>query len=691
MKIAYLMLVHKNPRLLSRAIKTLSVDGVHFFVHVDSKADIGQFSIAAGDNVQFCRERLPVYWGEFSQVEATLWLMWEALAAKAGYEYFVLLQGSDYPIRSSTYIQSFFEENRGYEFMDVMQMPAPGYPLSKINKLRYSSEKPIRRLASIALAKAGLSHRDYRRYLGGLEPYAGQAWWTLSRDAVSHVVRFVESNPSYLEYFRNTFTADEMFFHTILGNSGFRERMRRNLVYVDWKGRGSHPAALGRRHLQLFEKEQRVVVADKWGSGEVLFARKFSDDRLDLVDRVDEMIQRKAGQRAGNLARPGACRSDNGEAGPFLGPSPRPAAAGKIRASAKPLVSIIIPAYNAEKFITYSVRSAVAQTWPNKEIIVVDDGSTDCTAEVAEEFELNGVRVVSVAHGGQSAAMNHGIRLARGEYIQTLDADDVLSPAKIEKQLAALNGPDEGRILLSAPWGRFLYRTQRAVFAPDSLWRDLTPVEWMLRKMNENLHMQHATWLASRELIEKAGTWDEELHYDQDGEYFCRVLMASERTRFVPESKIYYRLSGTHSVSYIGRSDQKKDSLFRSMKLHIQYIRSLEDSDRVRQACLRYMRNWYHNFYPERPDIVNELQAIAADLCGPLEPPRLRWKYAWMKPVVGWKVAKSAQSALPHMRFSVARTWDHAMFTLEDRAAESHADRIADPEPRPEGFPKQSA
>jgi len=252
----------------------------------------------------------------------------------------------------------------------------------------------------------------------------------------------------------------------------------------------------------------------------------------------------------------------------------------------KPLVSILIPAYNAERWIADSLQSAVAQTWQRKEIIVVDDGSSDRTAEVARQFTLKGVKVISTENRGLSAAVNCALGLCHGDYIQELDADDLLKPHKIEWQLAALRQGDSKRVLLSSPWAPFYYRTRQARFVRNSLWKDLPPVEWLLRKMGENLHMQNATWLVSRELTEAAGPWDESLHYDQDGEYYCRVLLASEGTRFVPRTGIFYRASGPSSISYIGRSNRKRESLLRSMKLHIQYLRSLEESERVRRACL---------------------------------------------------------------------------------------------------------
>jgi glycosyltransferase involved in cell wall biosynthesis len=335
----------------------------------------------------------------------------------------------------------------------------------------------------------------------------------------------------------------------------------------------------------------------------------------------------------------------------------------------KPLVSILISAYNAEAWIGYTLESAVAQTWPRKEIIVVDDGSTDRTAEIARRFVSKGLTVVSTENCGLSAGQNHAFERCQGDYIQYLDADDLLAPDKIERQLAALRESDSKRILLSSPWAPFFYRARHARFVRNTLWEDLSPVDWLLRKLGENLHMQNATWLVSRELAEAAGPWVEDLHYDQDGEYFTRVLVASEGTRFVPETGIFYRVTTSNRVSYIGNSDKKKESLLRSMKLHIQYLRSLEDSKRVRKACLIYLQNWYHNFYPERSELVTEIQSLAAELGGHLEEPRLRWKYAWMKPVFGWKTAKWAQMALPQFKASCIRHCDKVMYSFERRGA----------------------
>lgn len=337
----------------------------------------------------------------------------------------------------------------------------------------------------------------------------------------------------------------------------------------------------------------------------------------------------------------------------------------------KPLVSILIPAYNAEKWLGYTIESAVNQTWPCKEIIVVDDGSRDRTAEVARRFASKNVKVVSTENRGHSRAANHAFKLSQGDYIQELDADDLLSPDKIERQVVALQEVGDTRILASSPCASFYFRTNRAQFAPNSLWQDLSPVEWLLRKMGENLHMGNSTWLVSREIAEAAGRWDESLCYDDDGEYFSRVLLASRGTRFVPGGRVYYRSSGSNRISYIGNSEKKMESLLRSMRLHIQYLQSLENSDRVRKACLKYLQSWSIAFYPEAPDLFAELQVMASQLGGQLSPPRLTWKIAWMELFCGRRATQRTLITIQEKKASLIRSWDKAMYDWENRKAPS--------------------
>ena len=333
----------------------------------------------------------------------------------------------------------------------------------------------------------------------------------------------------------------------------------------------------------------------------------------------------------------------------------------------RPLVSILIPAFNAQEWMADTIDSALGQTWDRKEIIIVDDGSTDRTLEIARQYESDYVRVFTQKNQGAAATRNQAFSLSQGDFIQWLDADDLLAPDKIAKQMEALRKSPNTRLLFSSEWGRFLYRYHRAKFDPTSLWCDLSPAEWLFRKMGQNLHMQTATWLVSRELTEAAGPWNTQLLGDDDGEYFCRVLLQSEGVRFVPEAKVYYRASGASSLSYVGRSDKKREAQWRSMELHIGYLRSLEDSARVRAACVRYLQNWLVYFYPERPDIVKQANQMANTLGGQLQVPRLSWKYAWMKPLFGSGLTYRAQVLLPRVRSRLQRSWDKALFLLHHR------------------------
>src|SRR6516225_4031905 len=132
----------------------------------------------------------------------------------------------------------------------------------------------------------------------------------------------------------------------------------------------------------------------------------------------------------------------------------------------KPLVSILIPAYNSQEWLAPTIESALDQTWTRKEIIVVDDGSKDRTLEIAKSFVAKGVKVIEQSNQGAAAARNTAFAASQGDYIQWLDADDLLEPDKIEAQIRAIDAATTPRTLLSGAWGYFIYRTRKARFVP---------------------------------------------------------------------------------------------------------------------------------------------------------------------------------------------------------------------------------
>jgi glycosyltransferase involved in cell wall biosynthesis len=323
-----------------------------------------------------------------------------------------------------------------------------------------------------------------------------------------------------------------------------------------------------------------------------------------------------------------------------------------------------MPAYNAEKWIKDSIKSALFQTWPKKEIIIVNDGSLDNTLAIAKQFESKSLKVISQENRGASAARNKAYSFAQGDYIQYLDADDLLAPDKISAQMKVAENGQTSLTLYSSSHGVFYWRLEKAKFIPDLQWQDLTPVEWMIQKFFYNLWMSPAAYLVSRRLAEKGGGWDERLCLNDDGEYFCRVVAASERVKFVREARCYYRRSGFHQLS-LQSSEKACKSLFLSWTLSIQYLRSLEESERTRRAGLVILEKIMPRFYPQKSEVLEEVYALALALGGELNLPRFGWKFNLVQRLLGWKSALTIMPWLRKLRLAIDVKWDEMLYRIQ--------------------------
>ena len=332
-----------------------------------------------------------------------------------------------------------------------------------------------------------------------------------------------------------------------------------------------------------------------------------------------------------------------------------------------PLVSILIPAFNAESTIADTIASAVAQSWPSKEVIVVDDGSADQTLRIAKSCASSAVSVIHQQNAGAASARNKALAASQGDYIQWLDADDLLSVDKVSRQMRALSATGSIRTLASSEWGYFRYRPWKAKFRRGPLWEDLDPAEWIMRKWETNSHMQTATWLVSRQLTQEAGAWDTRLLSDDDGEFFSRMIVLSDGVRFVPGARVYYRISPTTRLSYIGTSDVKTSAQFLGMTLQVGYLRSIRDDQRARAACASYFDTWLGLFYPNRLDIMEQARSIAREWGRELQGPRLPWKYRWIQRMFGWPAATAVQHRYNEAKLSALRTYDLAMLKAQGR------------------------
>ena len=305
MKIAYLILAHHRPAHLHKLVTALSSHSSDIFIHLDKKSNADDFSSITGDNIHFIPDRVAIFWGDYSQVEAILILIKAAFASSNAFDRFVLLSGVDYPLRSTAYIEAFFANHHDKEYISSVAMlrHTGGKPTSRLTtyifRPAHSKISRIVRYEAIgrwlSLIGKRLYQRDYKAHLGGLTPYGGGTWWALSHAACDYILNFISRETQFVTFYKNTLCPDEMFFQTILGNSVFSTKIVKNLTYTDWSGGESpHPADLTEKHLALFGTMVPFVVTDAmYGIGENLFARKFPDGSDNLVSQLEHQIKEK--------------------------------------------------------------------------------------------------------------------------------------------------------------------------------------------------------------------------------------------------------------------------------------------------------------------------------------------------------------------------------------------------------------
>lgn len=310
----------------------------------------------------------------------------------------------------------------------------------------------------------------------------------------------------------------------------------------------------------------------------------------------------------------------------------------------KPLVSILIAAYNAEPWIAETLVSALNQTWQNIEIIVVDDGSTDRTLEIAQQFASDRVKVIHQANQGQSAAENRALQAAQGDFIQYLDADDLLAPDKVERQVA-LSNESNSECVIACEWARFYHSPGEAEFVAQPLWADFTPVDWLILAWENHWMMHGASWLIPRSIVDQAGLWTEELSLINDFDYFSRVLLASQGVQFCWGAKTYYRSGNSGSLSGT-KSDKAWQSAFRSLELGTQNLLAAENSARTRHACATVFQRFIYEAYPQVPHLQTQASAYVQEFGGADEVPIGSPLFQLLSGLVGWQQAKRIKDIL---------------------------------------------
>jgi glycosyltransferase involved in cell wall biosynthesis len=198
----------------------------------------------------------------------------------------------------------------------------------------------------------------------------------------------------------------------------------------------------------------------------------------------------------------------------------------------RPLVTVVIPAFNAEAFISEAIESVLAQDYGRVEVIVVDDGSTDRTAAVASRYA---VKILTQENRGQAAARNAGVAATGGTFVSFLDADDLWMPSKLSIEVAHL--------LAHPELDYVLVRMQRSLL-PGAPWPPGRPAGWFDTAGPGTLP---SAGLVRRAVLERIGPFDSRFCHGSDTEWQARAVDAGVRWELLPEVLVQYRVHGANN------------------------------------------------------------------------------------------------------------------------------------------------
>jgi len=270
-----------------------------------------------------------------------------------------------------------------------------------------------------------------------------------------------------------------------------------------------------------------------------------------------------------------------------------------------PLVSVIIPCYNAGPWIGEAIRSALDQTYSPIEVIVIDDGSVDRSLEVIKSFGGR-IRWETGPNQGGSRARNRGFALSAGEYIQFLDADDYLLPGKIERQMRVVTGSRADVV----------YEDYQNLLESADGTRTWGPLD-ISGSQADMLEMMLGGWapppcalLVSRSAVERAGGWNENLTSAQDNDFYLRLALAGSTFRYAPGCKSVYRRPAVPTVStrdaratdenVIRILDEARTNLLEAGRLTEEYKRAIARSYfRIARKYFDTDVAWFHRLLRE--------------------------------------------------------------------------------------------
>lgn len=322
---------------------------------------------------------------------------------------------------------------------------------------------------------------------------------------------------------------------------------------------------------------------------------------------------------------------------------------------ADPLISVIMPAFNCQHFI-HQALSSVCCDIDGLEVVVVDDGSTDGTADAVQCFTDDRIRLIRQSNQGHSEATNVGVQSSRGHFIKLVDADDILAPGHLQAQLHVLQGTVDA--VASCRWGYFLQDPDSVQPVPEHVHCDFRdPLEWLVTSLTRDDGMMGGwLWLIPRPVWIRAGGYNPALGLNNDFDFSIRLLLASQGVRFAANALYCYR-KGLPSALSQSRGRKAMTSALLTTLLGCQSLLDREDSPRIRRICADRLQMWLYDFYPQFPDLAVQAEQRIAELGGSCRPIQGGLLLKCLVPVLGWKLARRLQLALRQLGWSRVQRW----------------------------------
>lgn len=222
----------------------------------------------------------------------------------------------------------------------------------------------------------------------------------------------------------------------------------------------------------------------------------------------------------------------------------------------KPLVSIIIPTFNRANLIGETLDSVIAQTYENWECFVIDDGSTDETVKIVNLYvkKENRIKLLirpSNRKKGASTCRNIGLENAKGEYIQFLDSDDIISNNKLSAQVKLLQN-ENSNCIATCKWGRFKRDINKDIELYENFdsYKSFDDIELFLNSLiSSKGYFPIHSYLINHSLIKKIGKWNEILTLNDDGEFMMRVIADTDKICYSENGLAYYRWTNEDNLS----------------------------------------------------------------------------------------------------------------------------------------------